>query len=68
MSYEPEIVLMVLVLRTRSAIRTRTTDVLNVGPLPLGYEGEELRAEDSNLQPPGPEPGVLPDCTSPHLP
>jgi hypothetical protein len=27
-----------------------------------------LRAEDSNLQSPGPEPGVLPGCTSPHHP
>ena len=53
-------------MRALGAIRTRTTDVLNVGPLPLGYEGEELRAEDSNPQPPGSEPGVLPDCTSPH--
>ncbi len=61
MSYEPEVVL-----RTRSAIRTRTGAVLSGVPLPLGYEGEELRAEDSNLRPPGPEPGVLPDCTSPH--
>jgi hypothetical protein len=56
------------VVRALGAIRTRTVDVLNVGPLPLGYEGEKLRAEDSNLQPPGPEPGVLPDCTSPHRP
>lgn len=32
----------------------------------LSYAGMELRAEDSNLQPPGSEPGVLPDCTSPH--
>ncbi len=35
MSYEPE----GGAVRTRSAIRTRTGDVLNVVPLPLGYEG-----------------------------
>jgi hypothetical protein len=29
----------VLVLRTPGAIRTRTVDVLNIVPLPLGYEG-----------------------------
>jgi hypothetical protein len=27
------------VLRTPGASRTRTADVLNIGPLPLGYEG-----------------------------
>lgn len=34
------------------AIRTRTGDVLNVVPLPVGLRGRALRAEDSNLDDP----------------
>lgn len=61
MSYEPRIVL-----RTLGAIRTRTNRRPQRRASAVGLRGRELRAEDSNLQPPGPEPGVLPDCTSPH--
>jgi hypothetical protein len=39
----------VAVVRALGASRTRTGDVLNVVPLPLGYEGGKLRTEDSNL-------------------
>ena len=34
-------------LRALGAIRTRTTDVLNVGPLPLGYEGVSCAAPEA---------------------
>jgi hypothetical protein len=50
-----------MMLRTRGAIRTRTGDVLNVGPLPWGYEGIiGLGAQDSNLHELGQsQPGCL---------
>jgi hypothetical protein len=55
----------VLLTRTRRGIRTPNLPTLNRTPLPLGYPGmtmdqPALRAEDSNPQPPGSEPGVPP--------
>lgn len=47
------------------AIRTRTARPLRPLPLPLGYECVPLGAEDSNLQPSGPEPDVLPVAPAP---